>query len=75
MLRIQECKDCDALIHPPQPVCRYCRGRNMGVRDSGEATLSAFTVNHRFDFLIFHRRMWSRRSIVEDPRSVDHQHR
>ena len=22
-----------ALIHPPQPVCRYCRSRNMGVRD------------------------------------------
>ena len=55
VLRIQECRDCDALIHPPQPVCRYCRSRNMGVRDvSGEATLSAFTVNRR--------RMWSHRS-------------
>ena len=51
VLRIQECRDCDALIHPPQPVCRYCRSRNMGVRDvSGKATLSAFTVNHRFGF-------------------------
>ncbi|MGV0848913.1 thiolase C-terminal domain-containing protein [Mycolicibacterium phlei] len=51
VLRIQECQDCTALIHPPQPVCRYCRGRNMGVRDvSGRATLSAFTVNHRFGF-------------------------
>src|SRR4029077_13366887 len=39
------------LIHPPQPVCRYCRSRNMGVRDvSGRATLSACTVNHRFGF-------------------------
>jgi acetyl-CoA acetyltransferase/uncharacterized OB-fold protein len=51
VLRIQECQDCSALIHPPQPVCRYCRSRNMGVRDvSGKATLSAFTVNHRFGF-------------------------
>lgn len=51
VLRIQECRDCEALIHPPQPVCRYCRSRNMGVRDvSGMATLSAFTVNHRFGF-------------------------
>lgn len=51
VLRIQECLDCESLIHPPQPVCRYCRGRNMGVRDvSGKATLSAFTVNHRFGF-------------------------
>jgi acetyl-CoA acetyltransferase/uncharacterized OB-fold protein len=50
-LRIQECKDCSALIHPPQPICRYCRSHNMGVRDvSGRATLSAFTVNHRFGF-------------------------
>ncbi|MGV0794232.1 thiolase C-terminal domain-containing protein [Mycolicibacterium sp. XJ1819] len=49
VLRIQECRACDALIHPPQPVCRYCRSRDMGVRDvSGKATLSAFTVNHRF---------------------------
>ena len=51
MLRIQECQSCQALIHPPQPVCRYCRSRNMGVRAvSGKATLSAFTVNHRFGF-------------------------
>ena len=49
VLRIQECGDCTALIHPPQPVCRYCRSHNMGVREvSGRAVLSAFTVNHRF---------------------------
>ena len=35
-LRIQECRGCAALIHPPQPVCRYCgghdpaRGRSAG---------------------------------------------
>ncbi|APE38466.1 3-ketoacyl-CoA thiolase [Nocardia mangyaensis] len=48
-LRIQECRQCAALIHPPQPVCRYCRGHTLGVRDvSGFATLIGFTVNHRF---------------------------
>jgi uncharacterized OB-fold protein len=51
VLRIQECQSCRALIHPPAPVCRYCRSHDMGVRTvSGEATLSAFTVNHRFGF-------------------------
>jgi acetyl-CoA acetyltransferase/uncharacterized OB-fold protein len=48
-LRLQECKACSALIHPPAPVCRYCRSRDMGVRAvSGRATLVGFTVNHRF---------------------------
>ncbi|MBO2447658.1 OB-fold domain-containing protein [Actinomadura barringtoniae] len=48
-LRFQECQACATLIHPPQPVCRYCRGDRLGVREvSGFATLIGFTVNHRF---------------------------
>jgi len=48
-LRLQECGDCTALIHPPAPVCRYCRSHNLSVRAvSGRATLAGFTVNHRF---------------------------
>ncbi|MFG2965345.1 OB-fold domain-containing protein [Streptomyces sp. NPDC048288] len=48
-LRIQECASCTALIHPPQPVCRYCHAQEMGVRTvSGRATLIGFTVSHRF---------------------------
>ncbi|MEU5880547.1 OB-fold domain-containing protein [Spirillospora sp. NPDC047279] len=48
-LRLQECGSCSALVHPPQPVCRHCRGTTMGVRAvSGFATLAGFTVNHRF---------------------------
>ncbi|MFF4272740.1 OB-fold domain-containing protein [Streptomyces sp. NPDC001536] len=48
-LCIQECASCASLIHPPQPVCRHCRGHDMGVRTvSGHATLIGFTVNHRF---------------------------
>lgn len=48
-LRIQECSSCAALIHPPQPICRYCRGDELGIRVvSGFAVLIGFTVNHRF---------------------------
>lgn len=48
-LRIQCCHSCAALIHPPQPLCRYCRGHDLGIRVvSGAATLAGFTVNHRF---------------------------
>lgn len=48
-LRLQECASCAELIHPPQPVCRYCRGHELRVRAvSGFATLIGFTVNHRF---------------------------
>lgn len=49
VLRIQECLGCSALLHPPQPLCRYCRSHELGIRAvSGLATLIGFTVNHRF---------------------------
>ena len=49
LLRFQECESCDALIHPPQPVCRYCRGHRLRIRAvSGRATLIGFTVSRRF---------------------------
>jgi acetyl-CoA acetyltransferase/uncharacterized OB-fold protein len=48
-LRLQECESCAALVHPPQPVCRYCRGHELGVKAvSGYATLIGFTVSHRY---------------------------
>ena len=48
-LRFQECQACDALIHPPAPVCRYCRSRDIGIRAvSGKAILAGFTLNQRF---------------------------
>jgi acetyl-CoA acetyltransferase/uncharacterized OB-fold protein len=48
-LRIQECQACQALIHPPQPVCRYCHATTLAPKVvSGFATLIGFTVNHRF---------------------------
>jgi acetyl-CoA acetyltransferase/uncharacterized OB-fold protein len=49
LLRLQECQACQALIHPPQPVCRYCHGHRIEPRAvSGYGTLIGFTVNHRF---------------------------
>ncbi|GAA3204960.1 thiolase C-terminal domain-containing protein [Actinocorallia longicatena] len=49
LLRFQQCSSCSALIHPPQPVCRYCRCRELTVTAvSGRASLVGFTVNHRF---------------------------
>jgi acetyl-CoA acetyltransferase/uncharacterized OB-fold protein len=48
-LRFQQCQSCSAFIHPPQPVCRYCRGRSLVPAPvSGYATLIGFTVSHRF---------------------------
>jgi acetyl-CoA acetyltransferase/uncharacterized OB-fold protein len=49
ILRFQQCQSCSAFIHPPQPVCRYCRARELSPRPvSGFATLIGFTVSHRF---------------------------
>ncbi|MFD6454789.1 Zn-ribbon domain-containing OB-fold protein, partial [Nocardia sp. NPDC060220] len=48
-LRITQCRSCAALIHPPQPACRYCRGDQLEISVvSGFATLIGFTVNERF---------------------------
>lgn len=49
VLRILGCDDCSSLIHPPQPVCRYCGSHDLSPKEvSGRAVLSAFTVNERF---------------------------
>jgi len=48
-LRFLRCASCSGLIHPPQPVCRYCRRHVLSPAPvSGFATLIGFTVNHRF---------------------------
>ncbi|KZS76745.1 3-ketoacyl-CoA thiolase [Mycobacterium kansasii] len=69
-LRFQECQTCEALIHPPAPVCRYCRSREIGVRAvSGKATLAGFTVNHRFSVPGMPApHVIAQVAIVEDPR-------
>ena len=48
VLRIQHCDDCDQLVHPPKPVCHYCRSSNLSVVDvSGRATVVGVTVDRK----------------------------
>ncbi|MBY6687784.1 OB-fold domain-containing protein [Rhodococcus sp. BP-149] len=48
-LRMQSCVSCAGLIHPPRPMCPYCRSKDTTVRTvSGFASLFGFTVNERF---------------------------
>ena len=45
-LRIQGCDDCEALVHPPVPICPVCRSRSWAPTEvSGRATVVGFTVN------------------------------
>jgi len=45
-LRIQRCRDCATLVHPPVPICPRCRSRSSEPKAvSGEATVIGYTVN------------------------------
>ncbi len=45
-LRIQGCRDCGALVHPPAPICPACGSRAAEPTVvSGRATVAASTVN------------------------------
>ena len=50
VLRIQGCSDCGKLVHPPVPICPYCRSRSSKPTPvSGRGTIVGFTVNaHRW---------------------------
>jgi uncharacterized OB-fold protein/acyl dehydratase len=42
---IQKCNGCNALYHPPRPMCQKCRSMDMGwIEASGRATLHSFTI-------------------------------
>src|SRR6516165_8609654 len=46
VLRIQGCEDCGRLIHPPVPICPYCRSRSSKpTAVSGRGTVVGYTVN------------------------------
>lgn len=46
-LSFAACNSCGALLHPPQPVCRYCRSKDIGRREvEAKGILVGFTVNH-----------------------------
>ena len=48
VLRFTACNQCDALLHPPSPVCRYCRSGDLTVRDvPPTGVVVGVTVNHQ----------------------------
>ena len=77
-LRIQECQSCQALIHPPAPICRYCRSPTwVCATYPGKATLVGL---HRQPPLRLPRPAAALRGGPGghrrgSPGSVDHQHR
>jgi len=45
-LRVQGCRDCRALVHPPVPICPRCRSRNAEPTEvSGRAVVAGYTIN------------------------------
>jgi uncharacterized OB-fold protein len=47
-LRIMHCKDCDAFIHPPRPVCRNCLSENVAPEVvQGTGVVDTYTVNYQ----------------------------
>jgi acetyl-CoA acetyltransferase/uncharacterized OB-fold protein len=50
LLRIQGCCDCGMLVHPPVPICPYCRSRSWRpTAVSGRGTIVGYTINeHRW---------------------------
>ncbi len=47
-LRLMHCRDCDAFIHPPRPVCRNCLSENVAPRTvAGTGVVDTFTVNYQ----------------------------
>jgi acetyl-CoA acetyltransferase/uncharacterized OB-fold protein len=48
LLSFVACNACGALLHPPQPVCRYCRSTDLGRREvPGRGVVAGVTVNHQ----------------------------
>ena len=46
LLRIQGCRDCATLVHPPAPVCPACDSSDWHLTEvSGRATVAGYTVN------------------------------
>lgn len=47
-LRLMHCADCEAYVHPPQPVCRHCLSENVAPRAvAGTGVVDTFTVNYQ----------------------------
>jgi acetyl-CoA acetyltransferase/uncharacterized OB-fold protein len=47
VLSFVSCNMCGSLLHPPQPVCRYCRSTDLGRRTVvGDGVVIGVTTNH-----------------------------
>jgi acetyl-CoA acetyltransferase/uncharacterized OB-fold protein len=47
-LRIQQCSDCKAMVHPPVPICPACRSRASAPAEvSGRGVVVGYTLNAR----------------------------
>jgi acetyl-CoA acetyltransferase/uncharacterized OB-fold protein len=45
-LRFRRCGGCQALMHPPRPICPYCRSREIDITAvGGRGVVAGFTVN------------------------------
>ena len=48
MLSFVSCNACGALLHPPAPVCRYCKSGDLGRRSiAGTGVVVGYSVNHQ----------------------------
>lgn len=48
VLRFPACNACSALLHPPVPVCRYCRSEDLELRDvPATGIVVGATINHQ----------------------------
>jgi len=48
VLRFNRCHACGAFLHPPVPVCRYCRSEDIGIENvSGRGVVIGATVNYQ----------------------------
>ena len=48
VLRIQHCRSCERLLHPPLPRCPDCRSDDLTATNvSGRGIIEAVTVNHQ----------------------------
>jgi acetyl-CoA acetyltransferase/uncharacterized OB-fold protein len=47
-LKFQKCGNCGALLHPPGPMCPYCRSAEIGIMTvSGRGVVAGYTVNYQ----------------------------
>jgi uncharacterized OB-fold protein len=46
VLSLMRCQSCRRYLHPPTPICRYCRSRETAYESvSGRGTVASYSVN------------------------------